>query len=232
MAVPQQRDGNDCNLPADPDGTRGVIEVGLIDDHSMYREGAALWLNEAAGGAVRVVATAATVEQFLAGVGEVGVVLLDLRLADESDPLTNIATLLDAGHRVLVHSSTESPDAVRAVVQAGALGYVAKSAPLSELMAAIGAAAMGEAFFTRGLAYGLLQAPPRERPNLSSREIEVLRGIAAGRTRAAVAYSLGITEGTVKTYLERLRRKYREIGRDADGLVDLYQRASEDGLLL
>jgi DNA-binding NarL/FixJ family response regulator len=206
------------------------IRVGLVDDHSMYRDGAALWLEQETGGLVRIAAATATVDELLAGAVP-PIVLLDLRLADGSDPLRNITLLRAAGAAVVVHSSTESPDAVRAAVRAGACGYVAKSAPLPDLVAAIEAAARGEPHVTQSLAYALLLAPHEERPRLSSREMEVLRGVAVGRTRLAVAHQLGITEGTVKTYLERIRRKYEAAGRTARSAVELYQRAVEDGIL-
>lgn len=206
------------------------LEVGLVDDHSMYRDGAALWLERETGGKVRVTAVAATVGELLAKPVP-HVVLLDLRLADGSDPERNIASLSVAGVRVVVHSSTESPETVRAVIKAGAFGYVTKAAPLADLVAAIDAAARGEFFVTQSLAYALLMAPADERPSFSRRELEVLRGVAAGRTRLAVAHQLGITEGTVKTYLTRIRGKYEARGRTVRSAVELYQRALEDGIL-
>lgn len=175
-------------------------------------------------------AVAATVGELLAKPVP-HVVLLDLRLADGSDPERNIASLSVAGVRVVVHSSTESPETVRAVIKAGAFGYVTKAAPLADLVAAIDAAARGEFFVTQSLAYALLMAPADERPSFSRRELEVLRGVAAGRTRLAVAHQLGITEGTVKTYLTRIRGKYEARGRTVRSAVELYQRALEDGIL-
>jgi DNA-binding NarL/FixJ family response regulator len=196
----------------------------------MYRDGAALWLERQTGGKVRVTAAAATVGELLAG-RVPHVVLLDLRLADDSDPERNITSLRAAGVRVVVHSSTETPETVRAVIKAGACGYVTKAAPLADLVSAIDAAARGEFFVTQSLAYALLMAPDDERPSFSRRELDVLRGVAAGRTRLAVAHQLGITEGTVKTYLERIRGKYEAKGRTARSAVELYRRAVEDGIL-
>jgi DNA-binding NarL/FixJ family response regulator len=207
------------------------VEVGVVDDHPMYRDGAALWLRHETDGAIRVVVATATVAELLAAGTPPPVVLLDLRLGDGSDPLDNLALLREAGAEVVVQSSTETPDAVRAAVRAGARGYVAKSAPLRDLVDAVSAAARGEPFVTPSLAYALLQAPEPDLPALSRRELEVLRGIAAGRTRAAVARALGISEGTVKTHLERIRRKYDQAGRSAPGTIALYRRAVEDGVI-
>ncbi|MGH3821390.1 MAG: LuxR C-terminal-related transcriptional regulator [Pseudonocardiaceae bacterium] len=211
--------------------SRPPIEVAVVDDHSMYRDGAALWLETETAGAVRVVTTAPTVEELLKRGPLPPVVVLDLRLADESDPCDNIRRLTTQGSAVIVHSATETPSAVRAMVRAGASGYVPKSAPLLDIVEAVCAAARGEPYFSQNLAYAYLQAPDGERPDLSRREIEVLRGVAAGRTRSAVARSLGISEGTVKTYLERIRQKYDAVSRPARSPVDLYRRAAEDGFL-
>jgi DNA-binding CsgD family transcriptional regulator len=60
-----------------------------------------------------------------------------------------------------------------------------------------------------------LQDADQQRPKLSRREVEVLRGITTGWTRSALARYLGISEGTVKTYLERIRREYDDVGRPA-----------------
>jgi DNA-binding CsgD family transcriptional regulator len=76
-----------------------------------------------------------------------------------------------------------------------------------------------------------LQAADQLRPTLSRREVQVLRGIATGWTRSALARYLGISEGTVKTYLERIRRKYDDVGRPAPSQIQLYHRAFEDGYL-
>lgn len=59
------------------------------------------------------------------------------------------------------------------------------------------------------------QDTDQQRPKLSRREVEVLRGIATGWTRSALARYLGISEGTVKTSLERIRREYDDVGRPA-----------------
>lgn len=202
------------------------IEVGLVDDHSMYRDGAALWLEHQPGRRIRVVAAVRSVADLPAP--PPAVVLLDPAPTSAAE---DIAGLHAAGVRVIVHSADESPDVVRAALEAGAKGYVSKRAPLSDLVEGVVSVAAGEHYLTRRLAQDTLLAVPARRPLLSHREVEVLLGIAKGRTRRAVARSLGLSEGTVKTYLERIRGKYRAAGRAAGSAVELYQRALEDGLV-
>ncbi len=66
------------------------------------------------------------------------------------------------------------------------------------------------------------------RPRLSQRERSVLLAYASGMTLDAVAEQVGIRPGTAKTYLERVKAKYLEIGRPAYTKLELAQRASED----
>lgn len=82
-------------------------------------------------------------------------------------------------------------------------------------------------------------APPRRasagtsgtplRPRLSEREKSVLIAYTSGMTLDAVARRVGVRPSTAKTYLERVKAKYREIGRPAYTKTELRQRAREDG---
>ena len=195
----------------------------------MYLDGAALWLDRESAGRIEVLATASTVPGLLAYDALPDVVLLDLALGDGSLPADNVRRLRDAGLAVVIHSGRETVAAVSESLAAGALGFVAKSAPLEELIDAVTAAARGQGHLSSSLAYAFLTAPAPV--SLTGRETEVLRLVAAGLTRAAVGHALGIGEGTVKTHLERIRSKYAGAGRAAPGVVDLRRRAEEDGLV-
>lgn len=211
-----------------PDGCV-PIEVGLVDDHSMYRDGAALWLENQPGGRIKVVEVVRSVADLPVTGPLPDVVVVD---PGRVEPARAVAWLCSLGARVIVHSADESPDVVRAALDAGAKGYVSKRALLSDLVEAVVAVAGGEHYLARLLAQAVLLSAPARRPVLSHREVEVLRGVVEGRTRRAVARSLGLSEGTVKTYLERIRGKYRAAGRAAGSSVELYQRAVEDGLVV
>lgn len=197
----------------------------------MYRDGAALWIERSAWGRVTVVGTAASVTALLRGASAPDVVLLDPWLADGSDPHDNVAALVRAGAAVLAHGGEPDPETVRGLLRAGAVGYVRKSAPLADLIAAVLAASRAEPYVEPRLAYAALTALSPARPRLSAREVEVLRAVGTGRTRTAVARRLGITEGTVKTHLDRIRRKYADAGRPAHTPLELYQRGVADGLI-
>ncbi|MGV9824807.1 LuxR C-terminal-related transcriptional regulator [Gordonia sp. NPDC003429] len=73
--------------------------------------------------------------------------------------------------------------------------------------------------------------PGLERPNLTAREVEVLRTWLMVDTKPAVAQELFISLGTVNTHLTRIRAKYAEIGRAAPTKAGLVARAVQDGLV-
>ena len=115
----------------------GVIDVAAVDDHPLVLDSMAGWVMGAEGG-IRVVGTAPTVGDLLAGPGRAAdVVLLDLDLDDGSTVERNVADILAAGPVVLVLSASDKPVAVRAAMRAGTLGYVLKNEQTGQIRAAI-----------------------------------------------------------------------------------------------
>jgi DNA-binding NarL/FixJ family response regulator len=207
------------------------ITVALVDDHELVREGLVAWI---AGhtDAVRVLDSSASVAELRAGPGwGADVVLLDLNLGDGTDVGDNIAAVAAAGSRVVVVSENQRPTVVAQALRAGALGYVPKSASAAEMAEAIAAVHGGETFMTQALALALLAEPLPVRPDLSPQELRTLQMYAGGMPLKSVARRLGIGEGTVKSYVDRIREKYQKVGREAPTKIDLYHRAVEDGHL-
>lgn len=207
------------------------ITIALVDDHELVREGLVAWL---AGRTSNVVvrASTASIAELEAGPGwGVDVVLLDLDLRNGTTVEDNIAALTAAGSGVVVVSENENPAVVQQAVRAGALGYVPKSASAADMVEAIEAVHGGETFMTQALALALLAEPVLTRPSLSPQELRTLQLYAGGMPLKSVALRMKITEGTVKSYVDRVRQKYHDVDRDAPTKIDLYQRAVEDGYL-
>ncbi|MBY4572340.1 helix-turn-helix transcriptional regulator [Gordonia paraffinivorans] len=78
---------------------------------------------------------------------------------------------------------------------------------------------------------GSQAASGRAKPNLTAREIEVLRTWMLVDSKPAVAKELYISLGTVNTHLTRIRAKYAEIGRPAPTKASLVARAIQDGIM-
>lgn len=207
------------------------VAVAAVDDHEAVREGVRVGLEES--GFVTVVAGTGTVDELLdrlTGTGRrADVVLLDLMLADDSLPADNVTRLLAHGCDVIVYSSLTQSTQLRAALAAGALGAVAKAQPLSDLVEAIRCASRGEPVLTTEWAAALDAAPTEQRPALSEREAQALRLYASGLGMKSAARRMGITLGTFKEYLLRVRRKYADVHRPAGTKLDLYHRAVEDG---
>lgn len=206
------------------------ITVGLIDDHQLFRQSVGAWL-AAEGQDIDVVASVRTVEEFIHSPGrDAAVVLLDLRLADDSSVEDNLGALRERS-RVVVVSANAEPAVVQRALLAGAMGYVPKAASAEEMLAAIRSTATGSTYMTQELALALIEHHPAERPRLSRQELRTLQWYAGGLPMKSVARRLDVSEGAVKSYVDRIREKYEKAGREAPTKVDLYRRAVEDGYL-
>lgn len=127
--------------------------------------------------------------------------------------------------RILMYSA--QPEDVYAVstLRAGAHGYISKTADLDLLKDAIIKVAKGSMFITNELAQRLAFDESTNKPRkyfrrLSTREVEVLKLLSAGKRNKQVAEELGLNEKTVSTYKARLMRKL-----NVDNMVDMLQQA-------
>jgi DNA-binding NarL/FixJ family response regulator len=171
------------------------IRVAIVDDHPVVREGTAALL-EAQPGLV-VVGMAASIESAVPFLNPaaVDVLLLDIRLGTDS----GLALLGGGGPRpaIVVLTAYDYPQYAAAARRLGASGFVVKTAPVAELVAAIRAAAAGGEAFGCGT-----ELPAGAR--LTAREREVVRLVADGRSNDEIGATLGITTKTVEGHLRRL----------------------------
>lgn len=206
-----------------------TVRVGAVDDHPVMLAGLraelAVTATDLAFGR-----TAATVSELLDDGEPPDVVLLDLRLGDGSRPLDNVWRLRSAGCAVLVYTDGLDNVAGREAVAAGALGIVLKDEPVGTLTEAVRTVAVGETAVGARLA-AVLESAPSLPAALSDREREALRLYASNMPAKSVARRMGVSEGTAKEYLKRVRAKYAALDRPAGTKLDLYHRAVEDGVL-
>ena len=135
----------------------------------------------------------------------VDLVVLDPRLPGCSglDALVRIRTEFP-GLRVLVVSGDEDGDRVAAAMAAGAAGYALKTFRLPELTAVIKFVAEGNTYIPPKVLRDVVARPgvPEHRPRrLTSRQLEVLKGVQKGLSNKQIARVLGISEGTVKQHM-------------------------------
>lgn len=204
-----------------------AIDIAVIDDDLMLAQGIHAWARDS--GELRLTGAFPTVDGFLGSMtSRPTVVLLDLMLHDRSDPEVNVRRLAWAGHRILIVSAWAEPDIVAAAFAAGARGCITKDKSLGALAAAVRKVAAGETVYSQELASALLHDSRTMRPHLSAREREILMAYASGMTLEAAARRMGVKPGTAKTYLERVKAKYQEIGRPAYTKLELAKRVRED----
>jgi DNA-binding NarL/FixJ family response regulator len=186
-----------------------VIRVLVVDDHQLVRAGLITLLEAAAD--IQVAGEAADGRQALeAGkAASPDVVLMDLSMP-VLDGVAATRLLLAELPRTRVVALTSFSDRQRVtdVLAAGATGYVLKDSRPDDLLAAVRAAADGHVPLDPRVAAALL--PSREVPlteQLSEREKQVLRLVAAGLANKQIARRLGIAESTVKVHTGNIFRR-------------------------
>jgi len=192
------------------------VTVVVADDQSAVREGLVLLLGTLPG--ISVIGQAEDGEAAVALVGAAGpqVVLMDLNMprCDGVEATRRIR----AGHpgtQVVVLTTYSDDESIISALRAGALGYLTKAATRAEIGRAVHAAAAGQAVLDPEVQQRLLSAaarasappPPGEQDDLTPRESEVLRLIAAGKSNREIARALFVSEATVKTHVNRIFAK-------------------------
>lgn len=196
-----------------------MIRLVIADDHPIVRAGlVALFATE---DDLEVIAEASTPEEAVSAARRENpdVVLMDLQFGPGARLTGADATrqirALEASPYVLVLTSYDSDGDILGAVEAGASGYLLKDAPPHELVAAVRAAAAGESALAPVIASRLLDRVRSPQVSLSSREIEVLELVAAGKTNAEVARELFVSETTVKSHLAHIYSKLDVTSRTA-----------------
>lgn len=190
-----------------------TIRVVIADDHRVVRAGLCYLLGQEPD--IEVVGEAGDGRQAVDVVAATGpdVLLLDLFMPG-TDGQAVLAALHEAARRpaVVVLTSAADDDHLLRAIQAGANGYLLKTAAAEQVIAAVRDAAAGTASLSPDLLTRLthaLRRPPPDDPlaPLSPRERDVLRLIARGCGNREIARELGIGEQTVKTHVRGILSK-------------------------
>jgi DNA-binding NarL/FixJ family response regulator len=208
------------------------IRLAIVDDHRMILSALTEWIRGAASD-IELQCAVPTWGELLGHESmPVQVVLLDLDLKDNIPISVKISTLKSMGVKVVLMSTYSEPNVVREALASGALGYLVKTEDAVMIVEAIRSAAVGEPFISAELDLALNAGEVGGSPKLSAQERRVMALYGGGEPVKAVAYQLSISEETAKSYLKRIREKYRVAGFDVGTKVALRKRAIEDGILL
>ncbi len=178
----------------------------IVDDHFVVRSGlaASLELDDT----VEVVGEVERGEDVVAAYRKLHprVVLMDLQLPGIGGIAATAALrAVDPTARVLIFSTFARDDEVQAALDAGALGYLQKSASRDELLTALRSVAAGNRFLQSELARRL--AALRLGPAITPREREILTLIASGRANKEIAAAFAVSEDTVKRHVSNILEK-------------------------
>jgi DNA-binding NarL/FixJ family response regulator len=188
------------------------LSVLVVDDHEIVRLGVRHLLGERAR-----VTDVSTLKQARAELesGNFDLMMLDLGLGDDFS-LSSLPQLRSANPalKIIVMSSMDEELYAERVLRAGADGYVMKSALGPTLLQAVDAVLAGQVYVSPRLSSTLLRrmagrssASEEQRPELSSREIEVLRLVAAGKSTREIADTLNRSVKTIETHKQALKTK-------------------------
>jgi DNA-binding NarL/FixJ family response regulator len=198
--------------------------IGVVDDHPAFVLGLSAILN--AQFDLQVVAVAPTAAGLIRERIRLDLVLIDLVLADGSDPSENFERLSMFGAPLIALTTSTDSDVLRAAAQVGADGALCKCEPAERIVDVVRRARISD-----DLPYDDGAERAAASAGLTLREAEVLALYASGMTADGVAANLFITRETVHGHIRRIRAKYASLGRPAQTRVDLFRRAIEDGLV-
>jgi two-component system NarL family response regulator len=196
-----------------------AIRVVICDDHSLFRRGLAMVLENEPG--IVVVGEAEDGEAAVSTAEELApdVVLMDVRMPKRSgiEATRAIAELVPTTKILMLTVSDEEEDLYEAV-KAGAAGYLLKEISIEEVADAIRSVVSGQSLITPSMASKLLaefsslskaaeQRQSLPTPRLTGRELEVLKLVAQGMSNREIASELFISENTVKNHVRNILEK-------------------------
>ena len=194
--------------------TPAPIRVLLADDHAVVRKGIHEFLEM--NGTIQVIAEANNGDAALDGIREhrPDVAVLDIQMPGRSGiEVTRAIRAEKIPVGILILTAFDDPPYVKAVLTAGANGYVLKSAEAQDIVDAVHAVHEGQSALSPQIAQMLVRqfsndrAAPEAAESLSERELDVLRLAARGLTNKAIGVELDISDRTVQAHLARIYDK-------------------------
>jgi DNA-binding NarL/FixJ family response regulator len=214
------------------------IAVLVVDDHEVVRRGLHAFLDSEpdidvvgeAGGGTQALDLVASMES---EGRRPDVIVMDLQMAPiDGIELTNRIRALYDDIEVVALTSFAEEERVHAALQAGASGYVLKDSDADDVAAAVRAAHRGKLQIDPVIARTLMSSlregrGPDRISELTSRELDVLRLVASGKSNKEIAAELAISERTARTHVSRILRKLHLSSRTQAALWAVRERLVE-----
>jgi two-component system, NarL family, response regulator len=203
------------------------LTVLVADEHPVVREGLVALINRQAD--MRVVGEASNgreaVERFIAHRPSVAFLALRLPVMNGVEAVEAIREKVPTA-RLVIFTTCQNEEAIYRAVQAGAGGFVPKDTPAGDLIECIRTVSNGGTWIPPAVAAKLAKRVAA--PELTPREMEVLRLVVRGKSNKEIGVALDISEATVKVHMTHILEKLKVTGRTeaigvavSRGLVDL-----------
>lgn len=183
-----------------------VIRVLIVDDHAIVQQGLAAIIDEESDLTVigRAMDGIEAIERFRQE--QPDVTLMDLRMPRMGgvEAITAICAEFNTA-RIIVLTTYDGDEDIYRGLRSGAKGYLLKDSKPSELRTAIRAVHKGQQYIPPNVGAKLVERMTN--PELTDRELEVLQLVAQGMSNLEISTALGITEGTVKSNMNRILSK-------------------------
>jgi two-component system NarL family response regulator len=203
----------------------GAIRILLVDDHPVVRAGLTSMLSTIPG--LDVCGAASSGEEALQMVDseKPDLLLLDLRMPGMTGiELLKAIRAKTSPPKTLVLTSYESDEEIYRAIEAGAQGYLLKSTPQAEIVAAIQTVHSGRHHIPPRIAARLAERMVRSA--LTQRELEILEMVVRGLTNKQIGHALQISENTARNHINSIIRKL-----DVSGRTEAATAAIQQGLV-
>lgn len=197
------------------------MRVLIADDHDLLRDTLVLFLEAQGDIQVSTAADLPAAHKRIADEERFDLILLDLNMPGMNGlaGLKQTLTLGD-GQRVALLSGQATRDIAEQALDAGAAGFVPKTLPAKSMINAVKFMAMGEQYAPIDFMTAVDETaahPLAEK--LTSRELQVLKGLTEGKSNKEIARDLDITEPTIKLHMKTLYRKLDAANRTQAALI-------------
>ncbi|PWJ42502.1 response regulator [Sediminitomix flava] len=201
-----------------------MINIALIDDHRIVRDGIKLYLSDAEG--INVIGEASDgIQGFLLLEKEVvDIVLLDVNMKN-MDGITTMKKIAESkiDTKVIALSMLNDSQTVKQMIEAGVHGYILKNCSRNELIKAIQTVYEGDNYYTPEITQIVIQSLKQKKSSqateidITQREMEILRLILEEKTNKEIAEELFISPRTVDAHKRNLLEKTQS--KNVAGLV-------------
>lgn len=213
-----------------------VIRILIVDDHEVVRRGLAMVLRLEPD--VEIVGEAANGPQAIEQAKQLrpDLTLLDLKMPGMNGTQAARGIKQVSPHtRVLILTGVDLDQEIMAAMESNIDGYILKDAPSDELLRAIHVIIGGEAYLQPAVTKRLLRRmaaasssePVVLPPQLTPRELEVLKLLGTSRSNKEIAEALVVTEETVRSHIKSILHKLRQPNRTQAVLAALRMRLIE-----